>query len=95
MRKIIVSNLMSLDGFFERPNHELDWCVVDEGYRRPQGFSVSLQIKEPADAERIFHALEESGQVTMPIQQTFWATRFGMVVDRFGIPWMINCDGAA
>lgn len=64
-------------------------------YHQPQGFSVSLQIKEPADAERIFHALEESGQVTMPIQQTFWATRFGMVVDRFGIPWMINCDGAA
>jgi PhnB protein len=61
----------------------------------PKGFSVSLQMKDPAVAERIFHALAENGNVRMPIQETFWAARFGMLVDRFGIPWMINCDKAA
>jgi PhnB protein len=60
-------------------------------YKTPHAFSVNIGIDEVADAERIFHALSEGGKVGMPIQQTFWATRFGMVTDRFGIPWMINC----
>ncbi|MGZ3362940.1 MAG: VOC family protein, partial [Xanthobacteraceae bacterium] len=47
------------------------------------------------EAERVFHALAESGTVRMPIQETFWAKRFGMLVDRFGTPWMINCEKAA
>lgn len=63
-----------------------------ERYQEPKGFSVSLQLKEAAEADRIFNALAEQGKVQMPIQKTFWAARFGMVVDRFGIPWMINCD---
>jgi PhnB protein len=63
-----------------------------EHFRQPAGFSVSLNMKEPSDAERKFAALSEGGKVTMPIQQTFWARRFGMLVDRFGIPWMINCE---
>lgn len=63
-----------------------------ERYEKPRGFSVSLQIKDPAQAERAFHALAEGGAVQMPIQATFWAARFGMLVDRFGTPWMINCD---
>lgn len=63
-----------------------------ERFNRPQGFSVSLQIKDPAEAERIFHALADGGTVRMPIQQTFWARRFGMCTDRFGIPWMVNCE---
>jgi PhnB protein len=64
-------------------------------YEQPKGFSVSLQIKDPAAAERIFNALAGQGTVKMPFQQTFWAHRFGMLVDRFGIPWMINCENAA
>jgi PhnB protein len=52
-------------------------------------------INDPAEAERLFHALEEGGKVRMPLQQTFWATRFGMLVDRFGTPWMINCTQAS
>ncbi len=64
-------------------------------YEQPKGFSVSLQLKDPAAAERIFNALVEQGTVKMPFQQTFWAFRFGMLVDRFGIPWMINCEKAA
>jgi len=63
-------------------------------YQKPQGFFVSLSVKEPAEAERIFDALAEKGIVQMPIQETFWAVRFAMVVDRFGIPWMINCEKA-
>ena len=64
-------------------------------YEEPKGFSVSVQIKDPAEAERIFHALAENGKVQMPIQQTFWAARFGMLMDQFGIPWMINCEQAS
>ncbi len=64
-------------------------------YEEPKGFSVTIQIKDPADAERIFNALAENGTVHMPIQQTFWAALFGMCVDRFGIPWMVNCEQAA
>ena len=65
-----------------------------ECYEKSQGFSVSLQIADPGEAERIFRALAEKGTVRMPLQQTFWAARFGMLVDRFGIPWMINCERA-
>jgi PhnB protein len=64
-------------------------------YERPQGFSVSLSVKDPAEAERIFHELEQDGTVQMALQKTFWSARLGMVVDRFGIPWMINCEQAA
>ena len=64
-------------------------------YRKPQGFSVTLSLKDPAEAERIYRALSEDGSATMPMQETFWAIRFGMLVARFGIPWMINCEKAA
>jgi PhnB protein len=64
-------------------------------YEKPRGFSVTIQINDPAEAERIFHALAEEGTVQMPIQQTFWAALFGMCVDRFGTPWMVNCGQAA
>jgi PhnB protein len=64
-------------------------------FQPPQGFSVSLTIKEPAETERIFHELEQNGKVTMPIQKTFWSARFGMLVDQYGIPWILNCEQAA
>jgi PhnB protein len=54
-----------------------------------------LGIKDPAEAERIFQALADNGTVRMPLQETFWAVRFGMLVDRFGIPWIINCSKPA
>ena len=60
-------------------------------YQKPQGFSLSININDPAEAERIFDALAQSGAVQMPLKQTFWALLFGMLTDRFGIPWMINC----
>ncbi|NJK75956.1 MAG: VOC family protein [Oscillatoriales cyanobacterium RU_3_3] len=66
-----------------------------EYYEETKGFSVHLAIDNPAAAERIFHALAENGKVKMPFEQTFWAYRFGMLVDRFGIPWAIDCEKAA
>jgi PhnB protein len=64
-------------------------------YEEPRGFAVTIQVNDPAEAEKIFHALAENGTATMPIQQTFWSPRFGMLIDQFGIPWMITCAGAA
>jgi len=57
-----------------------------------KGFSVSLNVDTPTDAERIFKALATNGTVRMPMEQTFFAARFGMLVDQFGTPWMINCE---
>ena len=54
--------------------------------------SVSLHVDEEAEAERVFAALSEGGEVTMPLAETFWARRFGMFTDRYGTPWMINCS---
>jgi PhnB protein len=59
---------------------------------KPQGFSVSLNFDDPAEAQRVFVALADGGAVQMPLQETFWASQFGMLVDRFGIPWMVNCE---
>jgi PhnB protein len=64
-------------------------------YAKPQGMSVSVNVNSPAEADNAFAALSEGGSVTMPIAETFWSPRFGMCVDRFGIPWMVNCQGAA
>jgi PhnB protein len=59
-------------------------------FHKPQGFSISLTVKDPADAERKFKALSEGGAVNMPFTKTFFAKGFGMCVDQFGIPWMVN-----
>ena len=55
-----------------------------------EGFSLSLEVATNADADRIFAALVEGGQVRMPLSKTFWAPYFGMLADRFGIGWMIS-----
>lgn len=66
-----------------------------ERYERPQGLSVSIQCDDAAEAERVYAALAAGGEETMPLAETFWAERFGMVVDRYGIPWMVNYAGGA
>src|SRR5258706_13638398 len=66
--------------------------VAPERYEEPRGISLSLQIASIAEAERVFHELAEGGKTVMPLERTFWAARFGMLVDRFGIPWLINCE---
>jgi PhnB protein len=67
--------------------------VAPDQYEAPKGFSLSLNVAREADAERIFQELAKDGRVVVPMAKTFWAQRFGQVVDRFGIPWMINCAG--
>ncbi|QIK80678.1 VOC family protein [Lysobacter sp. HDW10] len=62
-------------------------------YQKPfGGFSLSAHAKDIDEAERMFAGLSENGEVTMPLAETFWAKRFGMCVDPFGVPWMINCE---
>ncbi len=55
------------------------------------GTTLNIMVDTPADAERIFAALAEGGDVRMPMEETFWAQRWGMLVDRYGKPWMVNC----
>jgi PhnB protein len=62
-----------------------------EHFHKPQGFAVSLTVGDPADAEKKFNALCEGGTVTMPFSKTFFSKGFGMAIDQFGIPWMVNC----
>ena len=85
-KKILHAALASDDGL-------LEGCDAMPGeYKKPQSFCVMLKPKGAAEAERIFRALPEDGTVQIPMAQTFWALRFGMVVDRFGMPWLINCE---
>jgi PhnB protein len=66
-----------------------------ERYAKPQGFSIALASEDPAETERWFNALVEGGQVQMPLGKTFWSAKFGMLQDKFGIAWMVNCTQAA
>lgn len=54
-----------------------------------KGFSLSITVPDEAQVDRLFNALAEGGQVQMPLAKTFWSPRFGMVVDRFGVSWMV------
>ncbi len=61
-------------------------------YQPPAGLSLSLEFPDEREADRVFAALADGGAVHMPIQETFWAKRFGVVTDRFGTPWMVDCE---
>ena len=63
-------------------------------YTSPRGMSVAVTVKEAAEGERIFNALSAGGKVTAPFSKTFFSPGFGMTVDRFGTPWMINTEPA-
>ncbi len=64
--------------------------VPPERYSKPQGFEIMVSYLDVKQGEKVFNALSEGGKVTMPYGKTFWAKGFGMVTDKFGIPWMIN-----
>ena len=66
--------------------------VPPERYEEPKGFSLSINAGSAAEAEKLFDHLGAGGRVVYAMEKTFWSERFGMVVDRFGIPWMINCE---
>jgi len=66
--------------------------MMGRPYEGMKNISLSLHYAAVDEAKRIFDAIGEGGNVTMPFQKTFWAAGFGMVVDRFGTPWMVNVD---
>jgi len=61
-------------------------------YKEANGFCVALGTHDLAEAQRVFKALAEGGQVKMEFEKTYWAAGFGMLIDQFGIPWMVNCE---
>jgi len=63
-------------------------------FEASKGYSLSLSFDKVADVERVFKALSEGGQVRMPLEKTFFAASFGMLTDKFGIPWMVICEQA-
>jgi PhnB protein len=76
-------------------NHALMGSDAPPGhYAAPQGTYVSISVPALGEAQRVFRTLSEGGTVSMPFQKTFWSSGFGMLVDRFGIPWMVNCEQA-
>lgn len=85
MHTTLAINDQRLQGADAPPDH----------YKKPQGFSMAISLSDAAEAERIFNTLAENGQVQMPLAETFWALRFGMLIDQFGTPWMINCEKPA
>ena len=64
--------------------------MVGQPYEGMKGFSLSLIYPTEAEGRRMFDALAQGGHVIMPMQKTFWSEGFGMLVDRFGTPWMVN-----
>lgn len=66
--------------------------IPPQDFKPPQGFSVLLGVDTIDEAERIFDALADGGAVKMPLEERFWSARYGVVVDRFGIPWDVNCE---
>jgi PhnB protein len=64
---------------------------VSAGYEPPRSFSMSIHLDDAAQAERVYQRLAQGGTIVTPLEKTFWAARFGMLVDRFGVPWLINC----
>lgn len=64
-------------------------------FEKQAGFSINISVDSPAEAERLFKALSEKAEIGMPMAETFWAQRFGMLTDQFGVPWMVNCEKKA
>jgi len=77
--RIGASNLMASDGRCDGPPTF-------------EGFSLSITVPDEAEADRVFEALSQGGLVTMPMEKTFWAPKFGMLQDRYGIGWMISVE---
>lgn len=61
-------------------------------FQKGNNFSISVDCESPAEAEKLFSAFSRNAKINMPIQETFWAHRFGMLTDQFGVNWMFNCE---
>jgi PhnB protein len=68
-----------------------DACPPQHPYERPNGFFVCVNVDSVAEARRIFDVFADGGTVLAPLDKTFFAEAWGMLADRFGVPWMINC----
>lgn len=86
-KKLIMHTALKVDG-----QTILGADAPPDRYTEPKGITVAIGVKEKADAQRIFNALSAGGKVTMPFDQTFWSSGFGMCVDRYGTPWMVNTE---
>jgi PhnB protein len=62
------------------------------GFAGTHGFAVALLFDRPEEVDPVFNALAEGGKVDMPVDKTFWSARFGMCTDKYGIPWILNCE---
>ena len=67
-------------------------AMSEDPFEGARGFALSLNYHSVDEGRRVFQALSDGGTVQMPLQQTFWAAAFGMLVDRFGTPWMVNVN---
>ncbi len=65
------------------------------GFQQGNNFSVSINAESKEEADQLFNGLSADGQVTMPMNPTFWGAYFGMFIDKFGISWMVNYDDPA
>ena len=74
---------------YRRNNPDGSGCRCD-GQPRFEGFSLSVVVADEQKAEKVFNALADGGKVTMPLEKTFWAAKFGMLEDRFGVGWMVS-----
>jgi PhnB protein len=61
-------------------------------FQQGNNFSIMVPCESVAQVEKLFTAFSENGKITMPVQETFWAARFGMLTDQFGVNWMFNVD---
>jgi len=81
-----------MHAYFEGPGVSLHASDSQRSGKGFSGFALSIGLSDLAEANRLFAALSESGQVTMPLQKQFWGATFGMFTDKFGVDWMINCE---
>ena len=73
------TELMADDGMGEKPAEF-------------KGMTLAIEVADDAEAKRVFTALGEGGSITMPLMKTFWTSSFGMLTDKFGVPWMVNVE---
>jgi PhnB protein len=69
--------------------------ALPDGYVSPRGFSVALGVDGFAQTKKTFDGLADAGRILLPLQRTFWSSGFGMLIDRFGVPWEISCEQPA
>lgn len=87
----VIHACLEVDGQYLMGSDAFEGCPYDG----VKGMQVNINVATPEEAERVFAAVSAGGRVTMELQETFWARRFGALVDRFGVPWMVNCSKEA